>query len=71
VTTERITGEVLSCKIKESLARYGIDLADCRGQDYDGASNMAGVNGVQGCIVAENPKATMYIVILIFLIFAW
>lgn len=58
ITTERITGEVLACKIKESLTRYGINLADCRGQGYDGASNMASVNGVQGRILAENPKAT-------------
>ena len=35
-----------------------MDLGDCRGQGYDGASNMSGESGVQGRLLQENPKAT-------------
>ena len=58
VYTERITGEVLAAKLKETIAKYGIDFQDCRGQGYDGASNISCITGVQGRLVAENPKAT-------------
>ena len=47
VSVERITGEVLAAKIKEMLVKYKLDLSDCRGQGYDGASNMSGESGVQ------------------------
>ena len=55
--TDRITGEVLACKIKEHLTKWDIDFQDCRGQGYDGATNMSAERGVQGRLVAENPKA--------------
>ena len=58
VVVERITGEVLAHKIKETLVKYGLDFQDCRGQGYDGASNMSAVGGVQGRLSAENRKAT-------------
>ena len=51
---ERITGEVLAHEIKEVLIMYGLVFQDCRGQGYDGASNMSGTNGVQGRLAAEN-----------------
>ena len=54
----RITGEVLTAMIREALDKYGLNLGDCRGQGYDGATNMSGVSGVQGRIIADNPKAT-------------
>lgn len=57
IKVERITGEVLAREIKNVLARYGLDLQNCRGQGYDGATNMSGANGVQGLISAENSKA--------------
>ena len=57
IKVERITGEVLAREIKNVLARYGLDLQNCRGQGYDGAINMSGANGVQGRISAENSKA--------------
>ena len=57
VTTDRITGEVLANKIKETLVKWGIDFQDCRGQGYDGASNMSAQRGVQGRLAAENSKA--------------
>ena len=57
VTVERITGEVLANKLKDMLISYGLDIGDCRGQGYDGASNMSGKSGVQGRLMAVNPKA--------------
>lgn len=57
IWTDRITGEVLARKIKESLIKYGLDFQDCRGQGYDGASNMSARRGVQGILTAENKKA--------------
>ena len=54
---ERITGEVLAREIKNVFARYGLDLQNCRGQGYDGATNMSGANGVLGRLSAENSKA--------------
>ena len=43
VSVERITSEII---VKETLARYNLDLQDCRGQGYDGATNMSGASGV-------------------------
>lgn len=58
VDTKRITGEVLARKLKETLVKYDLDFQDCRGQGYDGASNMSSTGaGVQGRLTAENPKA--------------
>lgn len=46
VSTKRIT--VLAGKLEETLVKYDIDFQDCRGQGYDGASNMSGTGaGVQ------------------------
>ena len=57
ISTERITGEVLACNIKITLAKYGLELKNCRGQGYDGASNMSARHGVQGILSRENGKA--------------
>ena len=57
ISTDRITGEVLAGRIKDSLVKYGLELQDCRGQGYGGASNMAAPRGVQGILLAENSKA--------------
>lgn len=54
---DRITGEVLASKIRETLVKYNLNLSDCRGQGYDGATNMSGASGVQGRLKADNPKA--------------
>ncbi len=48
----------MAVKIKETLLKYGLDFQDCRGQGYDGASNMAAQRGVQGLLLAENSLAT-------------
>ena len=58
ITTARITGEMLAFRIKETLTKYCLDFQDCRGQGYDGASNMSARRGVQGLLIAENSKAT-------------
>ena len=60
VTVDRITGEVLAAKLKEMLVTYDLDFRDCRGQGYDGAANMSGKLGVQGKLMAENPKAIIH-----------
>jgi len=36
------TGEALKSVIQDSLQRFALDIHDCRGQAYDGASNMSG-----------------------------
>ena len=44
--------------LKDVLIRYHLDVNDCRGQSYDGASNMAAiVNGVQRQILNDCPLA--------------
>ena len=58
-TLPRITGQHIATKIKEVLTNLGIMLADCRGQGYDGASNMSSNNvGVQALIRKDAPKAS-------------
>ena len=57
VTVDRITGEVLASKLKEMLVTYGLDFRDCWEQGYDGAANVSRKSGVQGRLMAENPKA--------------
>ena len=44
--------------LKKEIRQLGLDLLDCRGQGYDGASNMAGKrNGASALIKREFPKA--------------
>ena len=50
--------ETLTLLIKDALCRFSLDLRNCRGQAYDGASNMSGrLSGVQERISAQYPKA--------------
>ncbi len=54
----RITGKHIASTVKGVLSGLGIHLADCRGQGYDGASNMSSENvGVQALIKKDAPKA--------------
>ncbi|CAF1441611.1 unnamed protein product [Rotaria sordida] len=47
--------------ICDVLTRCGLNVLDCRGQSYDGASNMSGVYGsVSALILNQQPKA-MYV----------
>jgi hypothetical protein len=60
-TTAETSGEVLSNKILESLARVGLELQWLVGQSYDGASNVRGKqSGLQARIQEVAPKA-MYV----------
>ena len=52
------TADTLVVVIKDMLVRCGLPLSMCRGQGYDGASNMQGRRrGVVAKILAENPAA--------------
>ena len=56
--TASTTAETITTITKDALCRLGLDLMDCRGQAYDGASNMSGrLSGVQAKISADYPKA--------------
>lgn len=58
ITVERITGEALASAILLCLREWGIPIENCRGQGYDGASNMSSsVCGVQGRIREQAPLA--------------
>ena len=53
-----LSGQSLYRTIKEFLASAGIDISDCRGQDYDGAGAVAGKNqGLSVHGLRVNPKA--------------
>ena len=41
VQVERITGKVLASSIFNKIESYGLDIRNCRGQGYNGASNMS------------------------------
>lgn len=56
-TVERITGRELAHVILEHLREWGLRIEDCRGQAYDGGTNMSAQGGVQGIIAEINPKA--------------
>ena len=57
-TLPRITGRHIAAAIKEVLKAVGIPLEECRGQGYDGASNMSSeAVGVQALIRQDAPKA--------------
>ncbi|XP_066910497.1 zinc finger MYM-type protein 1-like [Clytia hemisphaerica] len=55
---ENIKSDVIVRVIKDILLRLNLSLENCRGQTYDGASNMMGrKSGVSTQILAEQPKA--------------
>lgn len=56
--TGETTGVQLATKIKSTLTGWGLNLADCRGQTYDGAACMSGkTNGAAALITKDYPKA--------------
>ena len=58
IAVERIAGKSLSAAILTWLHSWEIDIANCRGQRYDGASNMVSSRtGVQGRISEVCPLA--------------
>ncbi len=40
---ENISSNTLVQAIKDTLLQFSLDLSDCRGQCYDGVSNMSGI----------------------------
>lgn len=53
-----LLGQYIAEKILEQLEKAGLDMANCRGQAYDGASNMSGtVKGCSTLIRQQYPKA--------------
>jgi hypothetical protein len=59
VDVEDLTGESLARTILQELGKLNIDLTYCRGQAFDGSSNMSGIfKGVQARISKLQPLAT-------------
>lgn len=59
VELEDLTGKTIAETIKRYLAKIGLDIANCRGQGYDGAANMSSSNvGVQKIIKDSAPTAS-------------
>ena len=55
---ESISADCLTQAIKDTLLRVGLKISGCRGQCYDGASNMSGIkNGVATQIAKEEKRA--------------
>ena len=57
---ENIKSDTIVRVIKDILLRLNLNLENCRGQTYDGASNMMGKkSGVSTQILADQPKAVV------------
>ena len=57
-SVEQTDAVTLTNTLRDVLIRSNLRLAQCRGQAYDGASNMSGcLNGVASQIQKEQPKA--------------
>lgn len=55
---EQTDAATLTDTLKDAVIRSGLQLTQCRGQAYDGASNMSGrISGVASRILKEEPKA--------------
>ena len=53
-----ITADSLTFHIKDALLRLNVQLSQCRGQCYDGATNMSGIrSGVSTQIIKEEKRA--------------
>ena len=58
VQVDQTDGATLASTLKDVLIRCGLQLSCCRGQTYDGASNMSGhLSGVASRLKAEEPRA--------------
>ncbi|CAF0953813.1 unnamed protein product [Adineta steineri] len=47
--------------ILDTLTRCGLDIANCRGQSYDGASNMSGIYGGVSALILKQQGKAMYV----------
>ena len=53
-----VTGRAISDAILEEVGRHGLEMSQCRGQAYDGASSMSGaINGCAALIRNQHPLA--------------
>ena len=58
VSLARMTGEAVATSILKALQTWPLDVKNCRGQGYDGASSMSlTARGTQAFIRQRNPKA--------------
>jgi hypothetical protein len=58
VAVANTTGEMLASTILSRVAELGLDMQNCRGQGYDGASNMSGrISGVRARIERDYSQA--------------
>uniref|UniRef100_A0A3B4UR12 TTF-type domain-containing protein n=1 Tax=Seriola dumerili TaxID=41447 RepID=A0A3B4UR12_SERDU len=56
--TASTTGDALFDLFKDVLLRLSLPIKNCRGQCYDGASNMSGIrNGLQARVKEQEPRA--------------
>lgn len=56
--TARTDSESLLCLITDVLARFELDIKNCRGQCYDGAANVSGhLTGLKSKILSIEPRA--------------
>ena len=54
LSLERITGEAIASAILDVLPKWNLNIRNCRGQGYDGASNMSSVrHGTQALLLEE------------------
>ena len=61
VIVKRITGQALATVLQSWLKEHNIDVSFCRGQGYDGASNMSSSTvGVQALIREVIPIGTLH-----------
>jgi hypothetical protein len=57
-STDSTTSTSLLAMVKDVLTRFDLPLDKCRGQCYDGASNVAGIRrGLQALILQQEPRA--------------
>ena len=55
---EKITGEHIGNRLLKFYTENGLDIRECRGQCYDGATNMQSQKrGVVSFILNESPRA--------------
>ena len=57
---ENIAANTIVKVLKDSLLHFNLQLSRCRGQCYDGGSNMVGSkNGVKAQILRDEPRALL------------
>ena len=58
---DNITSDTLTTAIKDALSQVHIELSLCRGQCYDGASNMSGAKNDVATQILRDEKRAIYI----------